>query len=217
MKLQLTSAGISNKSIEKAFLELVDKPANKTMIAFIPTAANFFVGDKSWMDHDILKLKEMGFRVEMVDLSVLSRESTEEKLNKADVLFFEGGSEFYLMDWILKSGLNKLIHKYLKTKVWVGVSAGSMVVGKKLSLVSNTLYGEDVGDYNEMKGLQLVDFDILPHLNSREFIPGVTIESAKEVASDFEGQLFVIDDNTAIKVVDDNLEVVSEGKWERLN
>lgn len=217
MKLLLTSGGITNDSIKEAFFGLVGKDPKEIKIAFVPTAANFFDGDKSWMESDIKSLKEMGLTLELVDISALPLESIRKKLENADVLFFEGGSEFFLMDWIRKSGLDELLPELLKTKVWVGISAGSMVAGQKLSLEANKLYGEDTGDYKAMKGLGLVDFDISPHLNSKDFGPGITLESASEIVDDFEGDLYVIDDQTAIQVIDDQIKVISEGQWKKYN
>lgn len=40
MKLLLTSSGNTNKSIEKALLELLGKPFTKANLTFVPTAAN---------------------------------------------------------------------------------------------------------------------------------------------------------------------------------
>lgn len=217
MNLLLTSAGISNKSIEKVFLELIEKPAKDTKIAFIPTAANFYDGDKSWIDLDILKLKKMGFSVEIIDLDKIGNKNLAEIFERFNVLFFEGGSDLYLMDRIVQSGLIKIIRKLLETKLWVGISAGSMVVGNKLLLkVDEALYGEGTGEYKDTDALKLVDFDVLPHFNSTEFKPGVTLTNINKIINIFKGSVYTIDDDTAIKIIDGKIEIISEGKWKKL-
>ena len=52
MKLFLSSAGLTNKSLIKAFENLVAKSGENLKIAFIPTAANVEEGDKEWLIGD---------------------------------------------------------------------------------------------------------------------------------------------------------------------
>jgi len=213
MKLLLTSMGITNKSIEDAFLRLVGKPASDIKVAFVPTAANEAPGDKWWLIKDLIKLTEMGTQVDIVDIAVLPLEMIKERIKEADVLFFEGGSDFYLMHWIKKSGFVDMIEDLLKTKVWVGVSSGSIITGLTTSGEEEGLYGE-ADKYGEPKGLKIVSFETRVHLGSKAF-PNITKEKVKKLAEKSKNTIYALDDNSAIVVDGDKLEVISEGKWEK--
>lgn len=105
MKLLLTSAGLSNESIIKAFFDLVGKSAKEIRVAFIPTASNIETGDKWWLIKDLSTLQGMGFaQLDIVDISAMPKVAWQPRLEEADVFFFGGGNTFYLMHWIRKSG-----------------------------------------------------------------------------------------------------------------
>ena len=218
MKLLLTSAGISNKSIEKALLELTQKPFSELNLAFIPTASNVEAGHKDWLIKDLDKCLELGFKeVDIVDISALLKDIWLPRLEKADVFFFEGGNTFHLMNWIDKSGLKKVLPELLKTRVYVGVSAGSMVACKSLDLSSSErLYLEEVGKYEKDEGLGFVDVLIRPHLNSPHF-PKVNLDNLEKMSKEFPETFYAMDDNTVIKIDDDKMEVISEGVWKKFN
>jgi len=218
MKLLLTSAGITNKSISEAFFKLVNKKPEDTALAFIPTAANIEDGDKDWFINDLLNLKKQNLKsIDIVDISALEKDNWLPRLRKADVLFFEGGNTYHLMRWLNKSGLTELLPEMLKDKVYVGLSAGSMVTGKDLALkISQTVYGEDLDETEELKALSYVDFYFLPHLNS-EWFPKVNEDEIKKVASNMKEKIYALDDDSALVVENGKVEIVSEGKYIVLN
>jgi dipeptidase E len=218
MKLLLTSAGISNPSIAKALIDLVGKRPEETTIAFVPTAANVEMGDKGWFISDLARLKDQGFKsIDIADISALEPNVWKQKFEAADVLFFEGGNTYHLMHWMNQSGLTPLLREYLQTKVYVGVSAGSMVVAPDLILkISQIVYGEDLDQTEEMAALGLVDFYVLPHLGSQDF-ENVTEPIVRKAAANIGRKTYVLDDQSAIKVIDGVAEVVSEGKWFEIN
>ena len=118
------------------------------------------------------------------------------------------------MDWIIKSGLGDELRELLKTRVYVGISAGSIILSKVLSASSEFLYDDEDG--KEHKGLGYVDFHIRPHLNSPAF-PKVTLDSLKKLAPKFDGKFYALDDDSGIVFIDGKIEVISEGKWEKYN
>jgi dipeptidase E len=218
MKLLLTSAGLSNKSISNALFELAGKLAKDLKLAFIPTASNVEEGDKDWLIDDLLNCKKLGFAsIDIVDISAIPKDLWLPRLQGADILFFEGGNTFHLMHWIEKSGLKEILLEMLKTKVYVGVSAGSMVTCKSLDMsTSERLYSEAIDEYKKDEGMGFVDFLIRPHLNSPYF-PNVNLKNLEEMSKEFPDTFYAIDDNTAIKVVDEKIEIVSEGEWKKFN
>src|SRR3989344_2211240 len=214
MKLLLTSSGITNKSITKALFELVGKKPEETSIVVIPTASNLEQGDKSWLINDLVNLKNQNFRqIEIADISAVSEDVWRPKLEEADVLFFEGGNSFHLMEWMNKSGLTSILPELLKTRVYVGVSAGSMVTNKDLALkLSQVVYGEDLDRTEDMSGLNFVDFYFLPHLNSKDF-ENIREENIKNATVGMNTKIYAMDDNSALKIVDGKIEVIAEGEY----
>jgi len=218
VKLLLTSGGITNDTIKNALADLVGKPFAQTSLAFIPTAADIEPYDKSWLVEDLYNCKKLGLKLlDIVDISALSKDLWKPRLKSADILFFGGGNTFHLMYWINKSGLGNMLKDLLKTKVYVGLSAGSMVAGKTISLSqSKKLYYEDLFGYQDEKALGFVDFQIRPHLNSPHF-PDVQERTLRKLAKGVKGKVYALDDNMALKVVDGKVEVVGEGKYLILN
>jgi dipeptidase E len=218
MKLLLTSGGLTNKSIAKALFDLVGKKPEETSLVFVPTASNVEVGDKGWLIDDLKNLQKQNFKsIDIADISAVPEKIWRPKFETADVLFFEGGNSYHLMSWINKSGLVKLLPEFLRTKVYVGLSAGSMVTCKDLSVKLNLwLYEEDSPKVENIQCLNLVDFYFLPHLNSPDF--NVRKESfIREVTKDITEKIYALDDQSALKVVDGKVEIISEGKYLILN
>lgn len=209
-----TSAGISNESIAKALFDLVGKKPQETSLVFIPTASNIENGDKGWLIDDLTNLRKQNFKsIEIADISAIDKIIWRPRLKSADILYFEGGDNFYLMEWINKSGLGRLLPQLLVNKVYVGVSAGSMVISKDLNLNSlQILYQENLDRTEDLLGLNLVDFYFFPHLNSPHF-PHVRPDLIKEFAQKQTDKIYALDDNSALKVIDDSVEIISEGKW----
>ena len=122
-----------------------------------------------------------------------------------------GGDVLYLCHWMRESGLVDLLPSLTDT-VWVGLSAGSMVLTPQV--------GEDFIQWRPPSGddstLGLVDFSICPHVNG-DGKPGNTMAEAESWAAGIDGPAYAIDDETAIRVVDGTVDVVSEGHWTLLS
>jgi dipeptidase E len=218
MKLLLTSGGITNESIANALFDLVGKKAKESSLVFIPTASNKEAGDKSWFIDDLVNLKRQNFKsIDIADISAVEEKIWRPKFETADILFFEGGSNYHLMRWINRSGLTKLLPEYLRSKVYVGVSAGSMITSKDQPLkFSQAIYEEDFDETENMLSLELVDFYFLPHLNSPYF-KNLREDFIREITKGMTEKIYAMDDQSALKVVDEKVEVISEGKWFELN
>lgn len=215
MKLFLTSADLTNKSLIDAFNNLVGLSNDKVKIAFIPTAANVEEGDKGWLINDYSNLKKQGYSVDIVDISAVEKDVWLPRLEEANVLFFGGGNTFHLMHWVEKSGLKDLLPELLKTRVYAGISAGSCIAGPTVYNSVQNLFGEKY-DLKVEKGLGLVNFQFIPHLNS-DWFPKINEESLEKASKDLKEPVYALDDNSAIVINNDNLEIVSEGKWKKFN
>jgi dipeptidase E len=84
-------------------------------------------------------------------------------------------------------------------------------------LVTTPNIGEDFVIWQQPGGgdeaLGLVDFAIFPHVDNPA-LPTNTMAAAEKWAAGLKVPAYAIDDETAIKVTDEGVEVVSEGRWE---
>ena len=220
MKYLLTSGGITNPSIHNALVDLLGKPIAEANALCIPTAQwghpmcgptsvrGFVVGAPP---HHMSGLgwKSVGV-LELTALPSIDEERWFPLVQETDVLLVGGGDALYLCHWMRHSGLADRLPS-LRETVWVGLSAGSMVMTPRI--------GEDFVGWKPPTGsdstLGIVDFSIFPHLDHPD-MPENTLAHAQRWAAGIQGPTYAIDDETAIKVVDDNVEVVSEGHWKLL-
>jgi len=218
MRLLLTSAGVKNASIEDALVDLLGKPIADSGALCIPTAQyghpqvspemtwSFISGREARCPMCELGWKSLGV-LELTALPSIDEERWVPWVREADVLLVAGGDALYLGHWMRQSGLADLIPSLGET-VWVGLSAGSMVMTPRI--------GEDFVQWRPAAGddstLGVVDFSIYPHL-ARDGMPGNSMAGAERWASGIGGPAYAIDDETAIKVADGTVEVVSEGDW----
>jgi dipeptidase E len=128
-------------------------------------------------------------------------------VRETDALLVNGGDALYLSHWLRESGLADLLPS-LDDSVWVGFSAGSMVLTPRI--------GEDFVGWKSPTGsdetLGVVDFSIFPHVDHPE-LPENTMTEAERWAAGLSNPAYAIDDDTAIKVTDGTVEVVTEGHW----
>ena len=219
MKLLLTSGGVTNGSITSALVDLLGKPIAECTALCIPTAQwghpmcgpasvrGFVVGGPPW-GMTSLGWKSVGV-LELTALPSIGQERWLPWVREADVLLVDGGDATYLCHWIRESGLAELLPSLTDT-VWVGVSAGSMVMTPRIGadFVSWPSAPDD-------RTLGLVDFSIFPHVG-HEMMPENTMEAAEQWAAELGGPAYAIDDQSAIAVVDGSVAVVSEGAWKQL-
>lgn len=218
MKLLLTSNGLSNQSIANALFELTGKLASETTVVFIPTAMNVARGNKEWFINDLNNIKKQGFKfIDIVDISALPKEVWLPKIESGDVLFFSGGHTYHLMYWLQKSGLAELLPELLKTRVYAGISAGSIVANPSLASTSDDKrkYYEDQFGYKNEAALNFVDFYIYPHFNSPKHLNSRE-EILKKTAEETKQTVYGLDDESALKIVDGAVTVVTEGSFLKL-
>ena len=216
MRLLLTSAGISNKSIHKALSDLLGKPIAESSALFIPTAI-YAIPNGSEIVRKVIcgslgdPFCELGWKslgiLELTALPSLKKELWLTMLQKTDALLVGGGDCQYLCYWMKHSGLAELLPSLLHKTVYVGLSAGSMIMTS-----FGTTYGNHTLPAESDKSLGIVDFALHPHLE-HEWFPANSLANIEKLASTLSVPSYAIDDNTAIKVIDSNIEVISEGQW----
>ena len=219
MKFLLTSAGIKNTSIHDALVDLLGKPIAESSALCIPTAAyghpmagpgaawRFISGREPRTPMCELGWKSLGV-LELTALPSINEELWVPMVQETDVLLVNGGDPLYLCYWMRQSGVADLLPS-LET-VYVGLSAGSLVITPKI--------GEDFVRWTPPTGgdetLGIVGFSIFPHLDHPD-LPDNSMADAERWAAGMSVPAYAIDDQTAIKVIDGEVEVVSEGHWKR--
>jgi dipeptidase E len=227
MKLLLTSSGISNPSIADALVDLLGKPIAESSALFIPTGIYPFPGgaDMAWQaicGKARSPLCGLGWKslgvLELTALPTIREENWVPMVREADALLVWGGDVLYLTHWMRQSGLADLLPS-LDGSVYVGVSAGSIVVTPYNCDAEFDLefvpVGSDMAQEAD-RALGLVDFTLYPHLD-REEMEDASMANIEKWASGIPVPTYAIDDETAIKVTDGNVEVVSEGHWKLFN
>ncbi|HEU5187098.1 MAG TPA: Type 1 glutamine amidotransferase-like domain-containing protein [Candidatus Saccharimonadales bacterium] len=212
MKLLLTSGGLTNETLRNTFKELTNKPR----VSFILTASLVEPGDKSWLFKDVQALYELGAEaVDLLDIACLGPSELAKRLEWSNCLFVEGGNTAYLMHCFKKSGLINMLPKLLTNKLYVGVSAGSMIMGYRLPIeVGNLLYAEDsYVRYNVTELLGFRDFIVVPHFEAEQGV--VTPELLTRIKQETGKPVYALDDQSALLFEDTNVTVLSEGRWEK--
>jgi len=241
MKLLLTSSGISNPSIHHALVDLLGKPIAESNALFVPTGIYpFSVGAamayRAVCGKASTPLCELGWKslglLELTALPSIDRDAWVPSVEETDALLVWGGDPLFLSYWMNASGLPDLLSSLQRPLVYVGVSAGSMVVaptfgetyrkpyqgtGSRLTLEDMTFPtsdGEVTMNFITAKGAGFTNFALIPHANHKDR-PDASFAGASKWAAKLPVQVYAIDDETAIKVIGNSVEVVSEGQWKQ--
>ena len=239
MKLLLTSSGISNKSIHTALVELLGKPIAEATALFVPTGVYPFKGGQYYAWNPVggdaaPRMCQLGWKsIGILELSVLpsiARDQWLPTLAEADALLVWGGDPLFISYWMQQSGLTDFLPSLPDDLVYVGVSAGSIAVaslfaetysaerscaGSPLTseeIVFSSAKGEVSGTLVTANGMGLTKFAVIPHFQNKDHFAG-SLTNAEKWASKLPVPVYAIDDETAIKVKDGSVEIVSEGQW----
>jgi len=200
----LCSEGFHTQNTVEACIELCGKPQDEITVAIINEAYAVEDGDKRWVLNNLNDVaKNFSGDIDMVNLLALSIEEIERRISAKDVIFVVGGNTDYQMHVFNKSGFAQLLPTLLEKKVYVGSSAGSMVIGKRVpGEAYHKIYGErDTYGITEYMGL--VNLAIKPHMNSEHF-PNNRPEILEEVASGTSFPVYGLQDDSAIVINGNN-------------
>jgi dipeptidase E len=239
MRALLTSAGIKNRSIHDALVDLLGKPIAESNALFIPTALYPFPGGAGMAWRAICgkaptPLCELGWRslgvLELTALPSIDEAAWLPAVRDADALLVGGGDPLFLAGWMRRSGLTALLPTLRSEAVYVGVSAGSIAAtstfvetyrepprGSDGPLHSETIvFTTPQGDIDRLlvtgQGAGLVDFAVIPHFEHPDHADA-SLANAQRWAARIPAPTYAIDDDTAIRVVDGTAQIVSEGQW----
>jgi dipeptidase E len=225
MKLLLTSSGITNTSIHNALVDLLGKPIAESTALCIPAAAYGTGAGGAAMAYQFMsgsaasRMCGLGWKslgvLELSALPSIKEEHWVPLVQEADALLVWGGDVMYLCHWMRQSGLADLLPS-LHDTVWAGVSSGSMVLTPNFGTAYDDWFCREPPASDlpvaDDRALGVVDFSLFPHLD-HERSPENSMANAEIWAAGVPVPTYAIDDQTAIKVVDGTVEVVTEGHW----
>jgi dipeptidase E len=220
----LTSNGIRNDKLRSALADLIGKRFGSAKVVFVPTASAAQAGDHGWLVEDLSRLYALRWQeLNVLDLNSLPAPLVLERLRNADVIYVEGGNHYHLANSIAVHGFAAELTDLLESKVYVGVSAGSMIFSRNLSERTGEAFDEqdDLRILGEARAqayspVGLFDWYLKPHLNSRGF-PGRTPAWFEKAAAHLDFPVYAVDDDSAVRVRGDVVDVVSDGRWLLLN
>lgn len=192
MKLILLS---SNNEIIKNYLKKGKK------VGFIPTASELDK-DRWYMEKDRDKLLKMGYIIENIEVTSESTEQIKYKINSSDALFIAGGNSYYLLQQLKQKDVITTIVEFINSnKLYIGASAGSVIACPTIEVIEDMDNPKEAPLLKSFEALNVIDFYILPHYNSKE---KYTLK-ADLIAKKYSKLEFLkIRDNQAIIVTDRN-------------
>jgi dipeptidase E len=239
VKALLTSNGITNDTLRTALVELLGKPIEESDALFVPTAIYPFPGGAGYAWQAISgeqssRLAGLGWRsmgiLELTALPSIDEDAWVPAVRDADALLVWGGDPLFLAAWMRRSGLTDLLPTLRPEAVYVGVSAGSIAAtatfvetfvdpprGEDEPLAAqDVVFATPQGDVDRIlvtgQGAGLVDFAVIPHFENPNHADA-SLANAQIWAAHIPAKTYAIDDDTAVRVVDGVVDVVSEGQW----
>ena len=178
-------------------------------VLFIPTAGNV-EEYRGYIDEALQTFADLGFQVEILDISSCDRETAQTKIIQSKLLYVSGGNTFYLLQELKKKQLLSLIREQIVDgMVYVGESAGAIITAKDIDY--NKLM-DDKGVATELHdtgALNEVDFYVLPHVGEEPFV-----ESAQSTLDTYNDQLNLLplNNSQAVLVEGEEVKVLEEDK-----
>lgn len=200
MKLLLTSAGFTTDEIIQTCVELVGKPKDEISFSIINEGYIGEPGNHDWVIDDLNNLVD-NFKgeIEFANLFALNIDQIIEVIDRRDVIFVLGGNTDYLMYAVNQCGLSERLPELLERHVYIGSSAGSMILGNRASAKAYQEIYDEEAYQNIIEYLGLVDACIKPHLDSPHVLNNRR-DRLVEVCADLPGTVYALKDDSAIVV-----------------
>lgn len=215
MKFFLTSSGLKNDNLAEALSKLAGKPLSELKVLFIPTAANTEGEDKRWLIDNLTDFQKHNLKsIDLLDIAAVEEGVWKKRFQEKDIICFGGGNEKYLAEVFAKIGMKEFLND-LPEKIYMGISAGSMVAGKFMpgELYPYIFPEEDFGEIRTAP-MGILDICFIPHLNS-DFFAHLRKENLEKVKESFTDPVYSTDDETALVVNEGHIEIVGGGNsWE---
>ncbi|WP_329331565.1 peptidase E [Streptomyces sp. NBC_00663] len=218
MNLLLTASGLRNETERDALRDMVGRPFGSANVVYVSTASVAQPGDHGWFLADMHRLHGLGWReFDVLELNGLPRRMVLDRLLNADVIYVGGGNQYHLARSITGNGLADSFREALESRVYVGFSAGSMIFSRHLTAHSADVIGDTtdlhvLGATTVEPPFGLFDWYLKPHLYSPNF-PERDDAWADRIVARADFPIYFLDDETAVRVRDGEVDVISEGRW----
>lgn len=210
MKAILTSTDLTKVEGGVELAEkMIGKPRSKINVAVINEASAVQFGDQRWVVDSLKNMADsFGGNFEIVHLLALEPAKILERVMAADMLFVLGGNTEWLKIIFDKTGFTKLLPEILRSKLYVGSSAGSMILGHRQSSENmDNFYGKEPY-YGVDKYLDLLDLSFFPHLHGDGHTETARDEFAVNESKSVDHPVFALSDYAAIVVDSDEIKVI---------
>ncbi len=216
MKAILFSSDFVGLNAVKELEGLVGKSAKNINFAIINEAcAVEDSDDNSFFVNGMHFIKNNFGNFYLVNLLALSLDDIKKRIEKSDVIFCFGGNTEYLKTVFDETGFSDIMPELLKTKVWCGSSAGSMILGKMISSAwQNKLYGP-ADDYGIKSYMDLLDFSVLPHLTGGDLGFDNNDKIVFDISAGVDWDIYALSDWSAVLVDGDRVDVIGR-HWSKL-
>lgn len=188
------------KEVSHLFEDFVSEDLKGKTVTFIPTAS-LVEKFKFYVETGRKALKKMGLTIDELEISTATYEEISKKLQQNDYIYVSGGNTFFLLQELKRTGSDKIIIEQVNLgKLYIGESAGSVVVAPNIEFVKDIDNYQKAPDLNSFNSLGLVDFYVVPHYTNFPFK-----KVTRKVISKYEDDLLLqpISNAQAILVSDD--------------
>lgn len=167
-KIVLTSCGIIDNELKSKFYNLLNKDISEIKLLYITIAVDGEKNtDRTWLEEEYATILDLGIKEENIK-EYKYEENTD--FEDYDAIYMIGGNTFYLLKELREKKLDeKIIHAINNGVIYIGSSAGSIILGKTIETALP--YDENWVNLEDFEGLNMVDAIIIPHANRKqEFI-----------------------------------------------
>ncbi|MBR6136805.1 MAG: Type 1 glutamine amidotransferase-like domain-containing protein [Bacilli bacterium] len=181
----LTSCGIINDEQRNKFYKIISEEelASKKVLYVTTAVDGEESDDKHWMNLEYLTILALGIKEENITEYKIGEEIDYREF---DIMYMMGGNTFYLLDMIRKHNFDKVIEDFAKEKIYIGSSAGSIILGNSIEVASSF----DLNNVNmeDFTGLKLINGLIIPHAGRKEeFITNLRNNTNEELIIIYDG------------------------------
>ena len=208
MKLLLTSAGVTTNEIRNTLEIILGKPLLEATVFFVPTAINQFKDRKQRISEYRNQLSGLVEKMYTVDIANELKDKWIKELDKSDLIYVSGGNPYYLLYWIKKSGLADIFPEALKTKTYLGISAGSMIMGNQIPIEPKDFSIKYLDKKNPNKALGFFSANIVPHFGAKEH-PDISNKDLKKLAKTYPN-IYALGDKSALLIKGNEITIINK-------
>lgn len=196
MRLFLASSGL------EYIKEFIGRDPSLMKLLFIPTAGNLD-DDVWWIDKDRDVLGKMGFKITELDIEHAPQNEIQKQLDSANIVYIAGGNTFHLLKQLRNTGFDQMLDRYISEGgLYAGASAGALIAGPDIGLISSIDEPEKVSGLESTQGLGWVSVVPIPHCDMKARTQN--IDKIKAKYNDKFEMVFLTDDQALL---------VEDGVW----